>query len=951
MAITAFMVWISLSCMVGFIQCYEDRGFNPLGYIPVFIGPQDGLKGSDKIESLPGQPEGVDFDQYSGYVTVDSEAGRALFYYFVESPQDSSAKPLVLWLNGGPGCSSFGAGAMTELGPFRVNKDGKTLYRNEYAWNKDANIIFLESPAGVGFSYSNTTSDYNLSGDNRTAQDSYTFLVNWLERFPEYKTRDFFITGESYAGHYVPQLAQAILHNNNYTDRTLINLRGIAMGNAYMDYEAMVKGSVDFYWTHALISDETYMGLISNCNFSFPKVSTERCRVFFDQAENATRDIYVYDIYTPLCNSSSDSISVSAFDPCSENYVKSYLNIPQVQKALHANVTTLPYPWKDCSDNVHKHWKDSPSTVLPIIQELMGSGIRVWIYSGDTDGAVPITCTRYAINKLGTPVRTSWYPWYTQGEVGGYAVEYQNLTFVTIRGSGHFVPSYQPARALVLFSSFLIYSRSNMNMKVAAFAWTVLLLSCYQLAFFPVACSAHQIDSLDRLLKSRKSANPPRAESWGELDGTHGYSTTAAYVEAQDGRFRLMQDDKIDALPGQPEGVDFDQYGGYVTVDQKAGRALFYYFVESPQNSSTRPLVLWLNGGPGCSSLGYGAMEELGPFRVNSDGKTLFRNPYAWNNVANVIFLESPAGVGFSYSNTSSDYSNAGDKSTAEDSYKFLVNWLERFPQYKSRDFFITGESYAGHYVPQLAYTILSKKSTTINLKGIAIGNAWIDDNTGTMGIYDYFWTHALNSDETNEGIHKSCDFVNGKFSSTCYQYQSQGDEETGVIDVYNIYAPICNPSAPKVGSAGSVNDFDPCSDDYVSSYLNLAKVQKALHAKATSWGACSNVVWTDSPTTILPTIKQLIAGGINVWIYSGDMDGRVPITSSRYAINTLKLLVDTAWRPWYSNNEVGGYVVGYKGVVLTTVRGAGHMVPSYQPERALTMISSFLQGILPPSS
>ena len=87
----------------------------------------------------------------------------------------------------------------------------------------------MESPAGVGFSYSNTTSDYDKSGDARTAADSYTFLVNWLERFPEYKTRDFFITGESYAGHYVPQLAQLILQNNKITNQTVINLRGIAV--------------------------------------------------------------------------------------------------------------------------------------------------------------------------------------------------------------------------------------------------------------------------------------------------------------------------------------------------------------------------------------------------------------------------------------------------------------------------------------------------------------------------------------------------------------------------------------------------------------------------------------------------------------------------------------------------------------------------------------------------
>ena len=91
-------------------------------------------------------------------------------------------------------------------------------------------MIFLESPSGVGFSYSNTFSDYTV-GDKRTAEDSYIFLVNWLERFPEYKTRDFFITGESYAGHYVPQLAYTILSKNKGTNQTVINLKGIAVSS------------------------------------------------------------------------------------------------------------------------------------------------------------------------------------------------------------------------------------------------------------------------------------------------------------------------------------------------------------------------------------------------------------------------------------------------------------------------------------------------------------------------------------------------------------------------------------------------------------------------------------------------------------------------------------------------------------------------------------------------
>lgn len=90
-----------------------------------------------------------------------------------------------------------------------------------------ANVLFLESPAGVGFSYSNTTSDYAKNGDKNTAKDNYAFLLNWLERFPEYKDRDFYISGESYAGNYVPQLAYTILYHNKMTNNTHINLKGI----------------------------------------------------------------------------------------------------------------------------------------------------------------------------------------------------------------------------------------------------------------------------------------------------------------------------------------------------------------------------------------------------------------------------------------------------------------------------------------------------------------------------------------------------------------------------------------------------------------------------------------------------------------------------------------------------------------------------------------------------
>ncbi|PIA46394.1 hypothetical protein AQUCO_01500136v1, partial [Aquilegia coerulea] len=487
-------------------------------------------------------------------------------------------------------------------------------------------------------------------------------------------------------------------------------------------------------------------------------------------------------------------------------------------------------------------------------------------------------------------------------------------------------------------------ARPKTKMKLTLFAhW--LLFSCCLLAY-PLTNHANQITYLDKLMKFRKSTNPPNSDAWPHLDISSEYSPV--YISPQDG---LMEADKIDAMPGQPQGVNFDQYSGYVTVDPTAGRALFYYLAESPENSSTNPLVLQLNANAFCSTL-IKAMEEQGPFSVNSDGKTLHTNEYAWNNVANVIYLESPAGIGFSYSNLTSDYKKSGDKLTTKDAYVFLVNWLERFPQYKNRDFYLTGERYSGHFVPQLAYIILlnnkNTNQTVIDLKGIAIGNALIDDNNNTLGMYDYFWTHALNADETNREIHEYCvpDFSSDK----CFSALDKGTFERGGVDIYNIYAPLCHDtSINDNGSAGSqIKEFDPCSGNYVEAYLNLPEVQKAFHAKPTVWSECSGLPWNDWPATILPTIKQLMASDISVWIYSGDMDGRVPVTSSRYSINTFKLPIKTVWYPWYTREEVGGYAVEYEGLVFATVRGAGPLVPSYQPERTLIMISSFLQGKLP---
>ncbi|KAK7347607.1 hypothetical protein VNO80_22143 [Phaseolus coccineus] len=415
----------------------------------------------DRISALPGQPR-VAFSQFSGYVSVNEQHGRALFYWLTESPSSPQNKPLVLWLNGGPGCSSVAYGASEEIGPFRVNQTGSSLYLNPNAWNREANILFLESPAGVGFSYTNTSSDLKTSGDKRTAQDALIFLIRWLSRFPQYKYREFYIAGESYAGHYVPQLAKKI-HDYNNKNPQIINLKGFIVGNAVTDSYNDGIGTVTYWWSHSMISDQSYKSILKYCNFTSEETS-KKCDDAYSYAVNYEfGKIDQYSIYTPTCTTSQtvrhirfkNLHMISGYDPCTENYAEKYYNLPEVQKAMHANLTNIPYKWTACSEVLLKNWKDSEISVLPIYKELIAAGLKIWVFSGDTDSVVPVTATRFSLNHLNLSMKTRWYPWYSGGQVGGWTEVYNGLTFATVRGAGHEVPLFQPKRAYTLFKSFL----------------------------------------------------------------------------------------------------------------------------------------------------------------------------------------------------------------------------------------------------------------------------------------------------------------------------------------------------------------------------------------------------------------------------------------------------------------------------------------------------------------
>ncbi|KAG0611141.1 hypothetical protein M758_7G119100 [Ceratodon purpureus] len=180
------------------------------------------------VESVPGFSGTLPSKHHAGYVSVNDTNGRELFYYFVESEGNPATDPVVLWLNGGPGCSSFD-GFIYEHGPFKFEPaaDSNSLPKltlNPYSWSKAANVLYVDSPAGVGFSYSKTRGDY-ITGDLQTALDTHAFLLKWFEDYPEFQKNPFFITGESYAGIYVPTLSRNVAHGITAGVKPVINFK------------------------------------------------------------------------------------------------------------------------------------------------------------------------------------------------------------------------------------------------------------------------------------------------------------------------------------------------------------------------------------------------------------------------------------------------------------------------------------------------------------------------------------------------------------------------------------------------------------------------------------------------------------------------------------------------------------------------------------------------------
>uniref|UniRef100_A0A1I7TJ55 Carboxypeptidase n=1 Tax=Caenorhabditis tropicalis TaxID=1561998 RepID=A0A1I7TJ55_9PELO len=940
----------------------------------------------DLVTDLPGLTFTPNFKQYSGY--LDGSQGNHLHYWLVESQTNPSTAPLVLWLNGGPGCSSL-LGLLSENGPFRIQRDNATVIENVNSWNKAANILYLESPRDVGFSYRDSTATPDLLyNDDKTAADNALALIQFFQRFPQYQGRDFYITGESYGGVYVPTLTKLVVQMIQNNTTPYISLKGFAVGNGALSRQQLTNSGIDLLYYRGMLGTtqwenlrqccpDTPQGPLVDCDFSqfvvfdnygnpAPRNDTNDAQRIacgkmviqlglnsiwetYNDVYNSYQDCYNFDTtvfggsekrhakvhqqtmrkimrtslsttganqaynlfsngINPFIDQGSlvNKMSTDALNnyPCYvDDATTSWLGRQDVRNALH--IPASVQAWQECSDDINeKYYIQQYPDMTPIFKFLVDSAypLKALIYNGDVDFACNYLGDQWFVENLAnsaykmtlTRQREQWN--YTragtqntyQPTLAGYLKSWSyskfQLDLLTVKGAGHMVPMDRPGPALQLFHNFLYNGQNGYSAQVP-----------YDVTAAP--------------LRSQYAAPPQK--TWTR-----------------------KQADRVWNLPGITYGLNFKQYSGY--LNGVTGNYLHYWFVESQGNPTSDPLVLWLTGGPGCSGL-MAMLTELGPFHPNPDGKTLFENVYSWNKAANIIFLESPRGVGFSVQDPSLNNDTIwDDQRTATDTYLALKDFLTVYPEYINRPFFVTGESYGGVYVPTITSLLIDKIQSgdfpQLNLIGMSIGNGELSaiQQFNSAIMMSYF--HGLFSKDDFDSLQQCCN--QNKTSSQWFeycnfaQYIHLGPDGTAIPndnsfcankvadlgqqrfwnslnDVYNIYQDCYEDSSRAFGSRMTIAQkklhlkgfidqgakISTSSTDnqgglacygttQAASWINLPDVRSALHVSSAAgqWSACNDTInglYVQQHNDTTSVFQHILDSKypLRVLIYNGDVD------------------------------------------------------------------------------
>ncbi|KAH8821009.1 pheromone-processing carboxypeptidase kex1 [Xylogone sp. PMI_703] len=426
------------------------------------------------VRDLPGAPPGPLLKMHAGHIEVSPEHNGNLFFWHYQNRHIANRQRTVIWINGGPGCSSED-GALMEIGPYRL-KDGLTLEYNDGSWDEFANLLFVDNPVGTGFSYVDTDSYVHELPE--MANQFVTFLEKWFTIFPEYAQDDLYIAGESYAGQHIPYIAKAILDRNKSNREHAWQLKGLLIGNGWISPEEQYKSYLSFAYESGLIekgSDAAKkveaqqaicLKLMANPG-ALDHVDIPECESVLLEILSTTRttgsngdecvnmyDVRLKDTY-PSCGMNW---------PPDLEYVTPYLRRQAVLDALHV----LPGKrtgWTECNGAVSGAFSarnSKPS--VQILPDLLKE-VPILLFSGASDLICNHVGTEELISNLewngGKGFEISpgtWAPrqsWDFEGEPAGFYQEARNLTYVLFYNSSHMVPFDYSRRSRDMLDRFM----------------------------------------------------------------------------------------------------------------------------------------------------------------------------------------------------------------------------------------------------------------------------------------------------------------------------------------------------------------------------------------------------------------------------------------------------------------------------------------------------------------
>jgi len=398
---------------------------------------------------------------------------------------------------------------------------------------------------------------------------------------------------------------------------------------------------------------------------------------------------------------------------------------------------------------------------------------------------------------------------------------------------------------------------------------------------------------------------------------------------------------------------------GYFKLNRTHDAHMFFYMFESRQAKEDDPVVLWMTGGPGCSS-SLAVFYENGPYSINDD-LTLSETEYGWDVAHTVVFVDQPVGVGYSYTEDSRD-AVYDEVAVGEDMLDFLTELMEAHPELASRPLFVTGESYAGHYGPAVTHRVwrankeaeAEGKGPVIKLGGMAIGNGLTSpglqftsyaDFAVRTGILDPIWSQLI-------------DFV----GTPICRISAMICNDVGLAPVCMVGNTLCQLTgmAPVLGMLPGINVYDVRRyDQYdfslVEQFLNKVETKKALGVdSAREWTDCDPWIYSQMSGDILKDyvslVVDLLEDGVPVMIYAGEKDLICNWLGNQWWLNAM------AWSgqadfgaakefTWAVGGERAGTVRSAGPLSFVKVADAGHMVPMDQPANALAMITAFTRG------